>query len=191
MYDMVYGHLVTSGIAEKLQQPLWVNSYGSFVLSQSDAAGLKTEHIMKHPEYIVFVDEVGNNTNMKKDGAVGGEKVFKHVGEKVSMTASVADTHFTVLGFTAGTGEPIMCAVIFAGTEITQVLFALAQKGGSHLNFSNRCWSAWTPLTCSQGRMMDPPPSCYLMDMAADSSYHSSSTSMIPTIDGQPVLVSL
>jgi len=28
------------------------------------------------------------------------------------------DTHFTILGFTAATGEPGMCAIIFAGEEL-------------------------------------------------------------------------
>jgi len=64
---------------------------------------------------------------------VGREKVFKHVGEKSNRTVSTTDTHFTVLGFTSGNGEPIMCAVIFAANEITlqmqQVLFVVLQRG--------------------------------------------------------------
>ena len=28
------------------------------------------------------------------------------------------DAHFTVLGFTASTGEPLMCAIIFAAKEL-------------------------------------------------------------------------
>ena len=32
---------------------------------------------------------------------------------------STSDLHFTVLGFTAGTGQAIMCAIIFAAKEVT------------------------------------------------------------------------
>jgi hypothetical protein len=38
------------------------------------------------------------------------------------VTAATSDIHFTVLGFTAGTGEPVMCAIIFAAGEIKQEL---------------------------------------------------------------------
>jgi hypothetical protein len=33
------------------------------------------------PEYLVFVDEVGNNTNQEKDGNIGGEK-FLCIGKE-------------------------------------------------------------------------------------------------------------
>ena len=39
-------------------------------------------------------------------------------GRAQQIVASNA-SHFTVLGFTAGTGEPIMCAVIFKASEVT------------------------------------------------------------------------
>ena len=50
------------------------------------------------------VDEVGNNTNMKDDGNVGGEKLLKKKGSKARVTDATNNTHFTVLGFTSGTG---------------------------------------------------------------------------------------
>jgi hypothetical protein len=38
------------------------------------------------------------------------------------VTAATSDAHFTVLGFTAGTGEPVMCAILFSASEMTKEL---------------------------------------------------------------------
>ena len=67
----------------------------------------------------MFVDEVGNITNMKDDRNVCGEKLMKKKGYKVRLTAATNDTHFTVLGFTSGTGAPVMFEIIFATHELT------------------------------------------------------------------------
>ena len=40
--------------------------------------------------------------------------------EQREQTVASNDAHFTVLGFTTGTGNPIMCAVIFKGLEVTR-----------------------------------------------------------------------
>ena len=74
---------------------------------------------MKHPDYMRFVEEVGNNTNMKYDGNVGGEKLLKEKHQKVKIAAATSDAHFTVLGFNAATGEPVICAIIFPGNKLT------------------------------------------------------------------------
>ena len=74
---------------------------------------------MKHPEYMLFVDEVGNNTNMKDDGNVGGELLLKDKHQKVKITAATSDAHFNIFGFTAATGEPVVCAIIFPVHELT------------------------------------------------------------------------
>ena len=65
------------------------------------------------------VDEVGNNTNMKDDGNVGGEKLLKKKGSKARVTAATNYAHFTAHGFTSGTGAPVMCAIIFVAHELT------------------------------------------------------------------------
>ena len=36
------------------------------------------------------------------------------------MKAGTKDSHFTVLGFTAATGEPVMCAIIFAAKHLCE-----------------------------------------------------------------------
>ena len=65
------------------------------------------------------MDDVGNNTNMKDDGNVGGEKLLKKKASKARVMAATNDAHFTVLGFTSGTGAPVMCEIIFATHEVT------------------------------------------------------------------------
>ena len=84
-----------------------------------EVLGMKVTHQVKHPEYMLFLDEVENNTNMKDDGNVGGERLLKNKHQKAKITAATSDAYFTVLGFTAATGEPVMCAIIFPGHELT------------------------------------------------------------------------
>ena len=74
---------------------------------------------MKHPEYQVFVEKVGNNINMKDYGNFGEDKRLKRNIGKANITAATKDSHFTVLGFTSGTGAPIMCAIKFAANDLT------------------------------------------------------------------------
>jgi hypothetical protein len=61
---------------------------------------------------VVFVNEVGSNTSQEGDGALGGERKIVGRGSVPRESATTNDNHFTVLGFTAATGEPIMCAMI-------------------------------------------------------------------------------
>jgi hypothetical protein len=112
MYDDIYEQMVKAGVAEMLPEPTWVNVHGDEVC-EDDSFGRKVTYKLTHPSYIVFVDEVGSNTSMEGDGHVGGELFIVGKGETAKQSASKADSHFTVLGFTAATGEPIMCAIIF------------------------------------------------------------------------------
>ena len=60
-------------ILEALDEPVWMNLEVDIVMSTEEALGMKVTHRVKHPEYMVCVDEIGNNNNMKDDGKVGGE----------------------------------------------------------------------------------------------------------------------
>ncbi len=59
---------------------------------------------------------------MKDGGQVGGEWLLKARGQMAEVTVTTLEAHFTVLGFTAITGEPVMCAIIFAVSELTEEL---------------------------------------------------------------------
>ena len=65
----------------------------------------------------LVVDEVGGNTNQKGDGNVGGELQLCEAGNTPQQKINTKDKHYTVLGLTALTGEPVMCIVIFAGNK--------------------------------------------------------------------------
>ena len=118
IYNLVYNVMDEAGVLGKLEEPVWMNLNKEVVESKEEAYGEKVMYNVKYPEYCVFVDEAGNNTNMKDDGNVSGEKLLNKKGSKARVTAATNDTHFTVLGFTSVAGAPVMCAMIFAAQEL-------------------------------------------------------------------------
>jgi hypothetical protein len=106
--------MVANGIAEKLPEPVWRNESNEIVDAEAKAFGLKTPYNLIRPDKLLFVDEVGSNTSQKKDGHKGGEELLVRKGRKAQQKAATKDAHFTVMGFTAANGEPIMCCIIFA-----------------------------------------------------------------------------
>jgi hypothetical protein len=120
MYDEVYSHLVSTGLAIKHDKPVWRNEAGEVVSCEIDAFGMKSAYELIHPEWLVFVDEVGSNTSQSKDGAIGGQTYLCTKDGRPQNRAATKDAHFTVLGFTAGNGEPIMCAIIFAAKTMRE-----------------------------------------------------------------------
>jgi hypothetical protein len=104
MYDLVYEQMDQAGVPEELEEPVWMNLAGEIVSSEAESFGEKVSKILENPKYILFVDEVRNNTNMKDNGHVGGEWLLKARGQTAEVTAATSEAHFTVLGFTAATG---------------------------------------------------------------------------------------
>ena len=119
MYDLVYDRMKEARILETFDEPVWMNREGEIFMSEEEDLGMKVTQRVKHPKYMLFVDEVGNNTNMKDDVKVGGKRLLKEKGQRAKITAATTDAHFTVLGFTAATGEPVMCAIIFPLHDLT------------------------------------------------------------------------
>jgi hypothetical protein len=113
MYQSVYGAMVTAGIAEKTDKPVMYDKDGKITEDESKMVGRPTNFIMKHPEYLLFVDETGCNTNQKEDKYVGGEQfILPKLESAGGVIGAATDIHFTVLCFTSATGDPVMCAVI-------------------------------------------------------------------------------
>ena len=104
MYSDVYECMVECGVATKL------NEY-----SFEYPGDLKTKYHLKHPEMCLVVDEVGCNISQRGDGHVRGTKFCCEIGSIPQNKASHNDRHFTCLGFTALSGEPVLCVVIIAG----------------------------------------------------------------------------
>jgi len=70
--------------------------------------------MLMHPEKFFFVDKVGSNTSQRGDGHCSSEKFLVPNNIHPQIHAACKDNHFTVLRFTAATGEPVACAIIFA-----------------------------------------------------------------------------
>ena len=113
MYDSVYDKMVLAGVAEKVHNQLMYDKNGNETEDESLMVGRKTSYRVTKPSNIVFVDETGCNTNQRTDGYIGGRLHVLGINATDSGVAgAVTDLHFTVLCFTLGTGEPIMCAII-------------------------------------------------------------------------------
>jgi len=67
---------------------------------------------------LLFVDEFGSNTSQAKDGHCGGEKVLVPTKLQLQIYSTTKDSHFTVLGFTAASSEPVMCTITFAVKDL-------------------------------------------------------------------------
>jgi hypothetical protein len=129
MYDEIYNNMVEAGIAVRLDDKLWMNSSSNTVVNEEKQLcsefdldpekplGLQCDSKLIHPQYLLFFDETGCNTNQKKDGHNGGEKFVCARGTTPKQMVSTSDKHFTVLGLTAATGEPVLCVIIFASDK--------------------------------------------------------------------------
>jgi len=104
--------MVNKGVAIELLEPVFFDKEGQQVLDKVKSYGCSTRYKMTHPEAVFFVNEVGDNMSQKADGNINGEKciITKH-GCTLSHSL-LNDCHFTILGFTAATGEPLCCAIL-------------------------------------------------------------------------------
>jgi hypothetical protein len=117
MYDEVYEAMVNAKVATELAEPIWVNEKQE-ESNKNEKFGRKATHLLVKPDYVIFVDECGCNTSQEGDGAVGGERKIVTRGTVPKESAATNSTHFTLLGFTTATGEPVMCAVIIAAKTL-------------------------------------------------------------------------
>ncbi len=105
MYEDVYSRMVECGAALKLPDAVWVNKEGAIVQTKDEAWGRPTNYLLTRPDYVIFVDEVGDNTSQKNDGNVGGTKYVVEKSSHTMMTLSYKDQHFMALGFTLADGH--------------------------------------------------------------------------------------
>jgi len=118
MYDDVYRGMVKSGIAIELENEVWVNKQGLIVESEEESFERKTKFILTRPNYLIFVDETGDDTSQKHDGNQGSEKFVVGVKERALLSSSFDGCHWTSLGFTLGDGRRLLCVIIIACSEI-------------------------------------------------------------------------
>ncbi len=98
--------MVEADVAFKMLEEAWLNQDGLVVEEASEAFGPKSKYIVSHPNYIVFVDEVGVNTSERDDGNIGGPKFVVGRKSRALIRAAHHDCHFTTLGFSLAHGRP-------------------------------------------------------------------------------------
>ena len=78
---------------------------------------LASQYWMTHPDFVLFVDECGANTNQKDDGHLGGQLFVIPVEDNDGgLSGATTNLHFTVLLFTAATSNTVLCAIILKST---------------------------------------------------------------------------
>ena len=84
-----------TGVDEKLSVPEWQNISGQKVICESEATGEKVEYWIFHPDYILHVDKVGNNTCQHDDGHKGGQKYLVERGFQPMTSCSTSEADFS------------------------------------------------------------------------------------------------
>ena len=108
--------MVEANVAVEFDEPVWIESDGNFC-DKKDSVGFMVTHSITHPGYFMVADELRGNISQKGDMHVRGTRLLC---EKVSVPKQISsneDKHFTLLGFTTFTSEPIMRAVILTGVN--------------------------------------------------------------------------
>jgi hypothetical protein len=82
---------------------------GNEVDDPAKMVGRPTKYKIVKPEYLLFVDEAGCNTNQKDDGLLGGRlRVLPVYIPDCGTTGATTNINFTVMCFTSGIGVPVM-----------------------------------------------------------------------------------
>ena len=114
MYNHIIEELVNAGVAERLDEPVWMDRKGNPCLEE-EAHGCKVHHRIIRPDLCFCGDEVGGNISMKGDGYNGGEKLVGERGTISQQKTSTRNRKFTMIGLTSFDGEPVMCVLILEG----------------------------------------------------------------------------
>ena len=112
MYDVVYDVMVEAHIASKRQEPVYTDRSGNEV-EKSHRFGQKQDIKIDHPDYLIFADESGCQTNQEQDGSVGKTTHIVARGDVSQIMCSINDHQFTILPFTSASGHAVCCVLIF------------------------------------------------------------------------------
>ena len=117
MYSEVYEAMVECGAASKLDTAVYMDRDGSIVSNKVESFGMKVTHSLDNPHISLVVDEVGSNLSQKGDGHIGGQKYICEKGCVPQVKVQHSERHFTLLGFTALDGSPVLCLIIISGVR--------------------------------------------------------------------------
>jgi len=179
MYLHTYDELVKAGVAIEVTDEEYLDVHGNVVGEFDETRlGNKTKFCMIHPRYLLFVDEVGSNTNAEKD-KINSERSICHRDDRPQQVSSSSNHHYTTLPFTNTLGEPVCCVIIIAG-ETSSVLDTLGidycNMGADFLDqetteeYSMRFFESniadskqifpGGPICCVDGKMIPPFVTC-------------------------------
>ena len=117
-FDDMYRHveevMIKSKIARRLETSVWMDEANNVLESEDNSIGCKVEVDLFRPEMALVLDKVGCNTSQECNNAVGGELFLSGKNLHPYRTVSTRHNHFTVLGVTALSGEPVLCVVIIS-----------------------------------------------------------------------------
>jgi len=89
MYDACYLQMVLTGLAIKLPEPVFMNKAGEVVPPGDPSVySLPVCHQFIHLNWVLFMDEMGINTNQKEDRHNGGEKYMCPLGTTPKITCT-------------------------------------------------------------------------------------------------------
>ena len=165
MYYSVYNRMVEAGVARRSDTKMWFDVDGNRVEENSpERFGQGTHHVITDPEWILFVDETGANTNMKKDGRIGRSQYIVGKNQiETSRKGAAQDLHFTTLLFQAATGEPVMVAVVLKSNREHASLLPVTTTAGYDISVPVRegANDAETiEMNLSKGGAMEGGPIC-------------------------------
>lgn len=170
MYDLVYESMVKAGIAEKIAKPCLFDIDGGRIAhtDREWAYGLPTRYKITRPGYILHVDEIGSKTRAKKQlnfyGHVDGQMFTLPVDGQMSETGTETEVEmkFSLYCFTSGSGEAVVCAVVFmSNKDIVDIpltvrwgidTFKKLNEGETELELYER--------NCENGQAMQGGPVC-------------------------------
>jgi hypothetical protein len=73
MYEDHEAEMISAGVTEHLDTPIWMNKKGEEVSTENKAYGCKVRTRLTRPDMCITLDEVGCNTSQLKDGHIGGQ----------------------------------------------------------------------------------------------------------------------
>jgi hypothetical protein len=167
LYRRVYDALLEAKVAIEVP-PHWKDKDGKTVSDEKEAYGSKVTMELVHPDYFIAVDEVGNNTNRKHDAATTNAKAIVERGTNAKIPSVSTDNRWTALGFTAASGKPVMCVVIFQGEStdlpfLTAVGFdAFADKISTEVQLPS--FEEFMRANTGAGKLMPGGPTCMFRD---------------------------
>jgi hypothetical protein len=120
MYTNVYKAMVKARVAIKLDAEFMFDCAGNVTGDCNEMFGRIAKCKVNCPKRCVYVEATGCNTNMKEDGHIGGRQYVMAADQvEGARNGDTNNLHFTVLDFTSGADEEIMCVVVVADIPIS------------------------------------------------------------------------